>query len=168
MPVGVSSLGLGRTIYVNSGAVTASSATPNMKNNTLYGTIPAAEAVDIILNVTNFGGNAATTTGFGAWVELQTSPDGGTTWIPFWRSPQIISTSTAIIRTSMRTNGIGANESATGSTAIQTASGAITQNCVVTEDQRVVWTQVSTNNNSPTLTFGLYAICQTAGSRASY
>jgi hypothetical protein len=168
MPVGASSAGLGRTIYTNSGAVTTSSATPDMSlpaNATLYQLVPACEAVDIILSVTaNTGTNQSI---IGAFVELQTSPDGGTTWVPFWRSTQITS-STAVTRTSMRTNGIGANESATGQNAIQTASASLIQNCVITANQRVVWTLSTASSNSPSLTFGLFAIAQTAGSRASY
>lgn len=165
MPVGQASLGLARTIFSGSGAVTGTAATTNMKNSTLYATVPVCEAVDIYLNVTaNTGTNQSVT---GTYLELQTSVDGGTTWVPFWRSAQL-TTSTTTIKTSMRTNGIGANEAAATTVAVNTATGALTQNCCITEDQRVAWTSSTSLGNSASITFGLYCIAQTSGSRAAY
>ena len=167
MPVGMPTLGLGRTIYTNSGAVTASSATPNIglaANAALYAAVPACEAVDIILNVTAHSGVNSSI--IGSYIELQTSPDGGVTWFPFWRAAQI-TTSTTAIRTSMRTNGIGANEAAATTVGVNTATGAVTQNCAITADQRVVWTLSTASGNSPSITFGLYCIAQQAGTRGA-
>lgn len=169
MPVGASSAGLPFVIFSNSGSVTTSSATPNLRTSSLfgstYGIVPVCEAVDLVLNVTaNTGTNQSL---IGAWIEMQTSWDGGTTWVTFWRSAQITSSTTVAV-THMRTNGIGANETAVSTTGVNTATASITQNCVITQDQRVVWTLSTANANSPAITFGLYAITQTAGSRASY
>lgn len=165
MPVGMSSLGIARTIFTNSGATSGSVTYHNMNGNANYSIIPACESVDLFLNVTaNTGTNQSVT---GAWVELQTSVDGGTTWATFWRSTQLTS-STTTQRDCIRTNGIGANEAAVSTVAINTATGAVKQNCVITADQRVVVTQATTNGNSGAITFGLYEIIQQSGTRASY
>lgn len=168
MAVGMSSGGVGRTIFVNSGAVTASGATPDMSlpaNATLYNIVPACEAVDIILDVTANSGVASSINP--QFVELQDSPDGGAHWYCFWRSANL-TTSTTVVRTAMRTNGIGANEAAASTTTINTATAAVTQNRVVCANQRVVWTLSTTSGNSPSLTFGIYAVVQQSGTRASY
>lgn len=152
------------TIFTNSGAVTATGGTPNMKNNSLYNIVPACEAVDIVLDVTaNTGTNQSV---IGTYIELQHSPDGGTTWFTFWRAAQI-TTSTTVIRTSMRTNGIGANEAAVTTVGVNTRTAALTQNCVVNGDQRVIWTQSTALGNSPSTTFGLYAFVQATGTRSN-
>lgn len=157
--------GIGRTIFTNSGAVTASSATPNIglaANAALYQNIPACDAVDIILQVT---ANTGTGSSLQAqWVEMQTSPDGGTTWVTFWRSVNL-TTSTTTLRASMRTNGLGQSEAAVQTAGINTATGAIVQNCCITPDQRVVWTLPTATGNVPSLTFGLYAIPQPVGTK---
>lgn len=165
MPVGMSSIGMPITIFTNSGATAGTVAYANTKGSTVFGNLPACESVDLFLNVTaNTGTNQSNT---GAWVELQTSVDGGTTWATFWRSAQLTS-STTTQRACIRTNGIGANEAAVSTTAINTATAAVSQNCVITQDQRVLVTQSTTNGNSGSLTFGLYAIIQQSGTRASY
>lgn len=168
MPVGMSSPGIGKVIYTNSGAVTITSATPDMSlaaNAALYTPLPACEAVDLILDVTaNSGTNSSV---IGNFVELQDSPDGGLHWYCFWRSAQI-TTSTTVMRQSMRTNGIGANEAAAGTTGINTATGAVLQNRAVAASQRVLWTLSTAGGNAPSMTFGLYAVVQQSGTRASY
>ena len=155
----------GRTIITNSGAVTASSATPNIglaANAALYQSVPACDAVDIILNVT---ANTGTGSSLQAqWVEMQTSPDGGTTWVTFWRSANL-TTSTTTIRASMKTNGLGNSEAAAQTVGINTTTATLVQNCCITADQRVVWTLPTATGNVPSLTFGLYCIPQPVGSR---
>ena len=158
------SAGIGRTILTNSGAITASSATPNLRN-IVAGGIPACEAVDILLSVTaNTGTNSSNGPNF---IELQTSPDGGTTWYTFWRSVNI-TTSTVTQRTSLRTNGIGANEAAATTVGVNTATATLTQNCCITQDQRVVWTLATSLANSPSINFGLQYIAQQSGTRTGY
>lgn len=153
--------GQGRTIISNSGAVTATSATGNLKDSTAYGgSIAICEAVTLWLNVTANTGTGGTNY---SWVELQTSPDGGTTWLPAARFTQV-TTSTATHCLNLRTNGIGANEAAAQTSGIQTQTAAVTQNVVLSRDQRITWT-ISTGQS---LTFGVYAIEQPAGSRGSY
>lgn len=160
MAVGMSSAGVGRTVFSNSGAVSASAGTGNFKNSAVFGVVPACEAVDLLLNVTANTGTGGTNYG---WVELQTSPDGGTTWFSAARFAQI-TTSTAVQRISMRTNGLGANEAAAASGAsLNTATATIVQNCVLSQDQRLFYT-VSTGQS---LTFGVYAIIQQSGTRGS-
>lgn len=156
--------GLGRTIITNSGAYTVSSATGNLKDGASSGygrEIPACEAVTLYLNVTANTGDGGANTG---WITLQHSPDGGTTWLNAARFAQV-TTSTAQHMLNLRTNGIGANEAAAQTTGIQTTTAAITQNVVLSRDQRLVWTLGSTGQS---LTFGVYAVEQPAGSRGSY
>lgn len=152
--------GVTRTIFSNSGSVSVSQATANMKDSALYQRIPACAAVDIILNVTaHTAANGASTLNY---VELQDSPDNGTTWFTFWRSAQI-TTSTTVMRDSIRTNGLGDNEAAVSTVGINTVTGAVVRNCVVSPDQRVKWTLSAAGG---VLTFGLYAVVMPSGSRS--
>lgn len=154
--------GQGRTIISNSGAVTATNATGNLKDATAYGgAIAACEAVSLWLVVTANAGTGGANT---AWIELQTSPDGGTTWLPAERFAQV-TTSTATHCLNFRTNGLGMNEVAAQNTGIQTATAALTQNIAITRDQRITWTL---GNAGQSLTFGVYSIEQPAGTRGGY
>jgi hypothetical protein len=160
MPVGLYR-GVPKVIITNSGAYTASSATPNLNPSaTGYGQpIPACEAVSLILSVT---ANSGTGGANNAWVELQHSPDGGTTWLCAARFTQV-STSATVHVLNLRTNGIGANEAAAQSSAVNTGTAAVTQNLVLSPDQRFVWT-IATGQS---LTFGVYAVIQPSGTRGA-
>lgn len=158
MAVDGSKFAAGRTLVSGSGAVTATNHTVNLRTApTLHEYIPLAEAVDLYLAVTaNTGVNGAA-----SWVEFQTSPDGGSTWFCAARFSQI-TTSTAYQRVSVRTVGLGANEAAAASGAsINTATAAVTQNFVLTQDQRVAWTIGS----GMSLTFSVFAVPQPVGTR---
>lgn len=150
----------GRTLVSGSGAVTATNHTVDLKSApTLHSYVPIAEAVDFYLNVTANTG----TPGNASWVEFQTSPDGGTTWICAVRFAQI-TTSTAQQRVSVRTVGLGGNEAAAASGAsVNTATAAVTQNFVLTDSQRVKWT-IGTGMS---LTFSVFAVPQPIGSRSN-
>ena len=161
MPVGQSSLGIPYVLISNSGTVTTSSATPNLKTATTFGRIPACEAVSLYLYVTTNSGTGGANT---FWVELQQSPDNGTTWLPTARFTQV-TTSAATHVLNFRTNGIGANEAAATTTGIQTVTAAVTQNVVLGPDQRFVWTL---GNAGQSVTFGVFGFAQQSGSRAAY
>ena len=157
MPVGLSP-GIPKVIISNSGAVSATGATPNFKNSTVYGGgIGACEAVTLYLDVT---ANTGTGGANQAWIEYQVSPDNGTTWFTAERFSQVTS-STATMYMSFRTNGLGANEAAVNAGAIQTNTAAVINNMVFPLDQRVKWT-IATGQS---LTFGLYAFIQPVGTR---
>jgi hypothetical protein len=160
MATGASMFAQGRTLVSGSGAVTATNHTVNLRTApTLHDYVPLAEAVDLYLVVTANSG----TPGNSSWVEFQTSPDGGTTWVTATRFSQITG-STAEQRVSVRTVGLGGNEAAAASGAmINTVTAAVTQNFVLTQDQRVKWT-IGTGMS---LTFSVFAVPQPIGSRSN-
>ncbi len=156
---------LSRVIYSNSAATTASGATPNL-NNPTPGTFGAwqssVEAVSLILHVTTNTG----TSGVNAmWVDVETSPDAGTTWVPTLRFTQV-TTSTATHRIDFRPNGIGANEVGAQASGIQTQTAALNSNTVMPADVRLRWTL--SGGATASVTFAVFAVFQPLGTRGSY
>lgn len=138
---------------VTSAARTTSNNSGNLKDTTLQ--VPVAEAVSFILDVTAMTGSGTTLD-----VQIDTSPDGGTTWYRAWAFARV-TTSTSQQRIDVRPTGVGITE--VGSTvASLAATTAINANTVVTRDVRVSWTAGTSFSSS---TFAVWAIYQPMGTR---
>jgi hypothetical protein len=138
---------------VASAAMTTSSNSGNLKNTALA--FPVCDAATIILDVTSLTG------GFGATldVDIQTSPDGGTTWYTAYEFANV-STSTAQRRLNIRDTGIGQTEAGTEGD-IKTVA-AINANVVMTQDIRIRWRP---NTSGAAATFAVWGIFQILGTR---
>ena len=153
--------GVGKVIISGSGAVTTTGATPNTYTSSVFGNVPASSALTLWLNWTANSGTGGANTGF---VQLDTSADGGTTWLTAFRFAQITGSSGQIM-VNLRTDGLGGNEAAASSGIVGTVTGGIIQNVVLMRDQRWVWTLA---NAGQSLTFGVFAGVMPAGSRGGY
>lgn len=141
-----------------SAARTTSSNSGNLNNTTAN--IYTARAISWYLDVTANAGDDAGTNGL--QVYLDTSPDGGTTWLNFGKFARVTSsTGTRVIN--MRPTGIGAVEAASEASVFSTTTSvAVATNTVLAPDNRVRWTLGSGTGASvtPTATFAVYAIHQ--------
>ncbi len=138
---------------VASAAVTTSTATANLKITALA--FPEADAATIILDVTSLTG------GFGATldVDIQTSPDNGTTWYTAYEFANV-STSTAQRRLNIRSTGLGNTE--VGVEGDIKTVAAIKDNVVMTQDIRIRWRP---NTSGAGATFAVWGIFQPLGTK---
>jgi len=138
---------------VASGAKTTSSDTGNLKNTSLA--FPISQAATIILDVTALAGVSGVTLD----VDIQTSPDAGTTWYTAYEFANVAS-STAQRRLNIRNTGIGITEVGTEGD-IKTAA-AIKDNTIMTQDIKVRWRP---NGSGATTTFAVWGIFEPLGTQ---
>lgn len=149
MPVGMFA-GQGVTLLA-SAARTTSSSTANLKDGTAN--LPISDACAVILDVTANTGAAPTLD-----AQIDTSPDGGTTWFKAYGFTQITG-STGTRRLDIRPGGIGLGESAAENSIAGT--GQLKVNTPLTRDIRVTWTLTLTTS----VTFGVYLLAMPTGVR---
>jgi hypothetical protein len=138
---------------VASAAVTTSSNSGNLKNTSLA--FPICEAAAIILDVTALAGVSGVTLD----VDIQTSPDNGTTWYTAFEFANV-ATSTAQRRLDIRDSGIGITE--VGFEGDIKTAAAIKNNTVLTQDIRIRWRP---NGSGATTTFAVWGIFQPIGTK---
>ena len=137
---------------VASAARTTSTNSGNLKDTTAN--LSACDAFSIVLDVTANAGDAPTLD-----VQLDTSPDGGTTWFKAYGFTQV-TTSTATRRLDVRYGGLNVGEAAAENSIAGT--GQLKVDTVLSRDLRVKWTVAG---NPSGITFGVYALIQPLGLR---
>ena len=154
-----SSMTLGQPItMLSSAARTTSSNSSNLKGTA--SNITQGSALSLYLDVTTLTGDGASATGLQVYID--TSPDGGTTWLNVAKFARVTSsTGTRVIN--CRRTGIGATEAAVFST---TSGVSVATNSVWAADNRVRW-ELGNNTGATVVsgsTFAVYAIVQPIGS----
>jgi len=139
-----------------SAARTTSSNSGNLKDTTTN--LPIGDAVSLYLDVTALAGTGGAPR-LDVWID--TSPDGGTTWLLAYKFTQV-SSSTATYRIDTRTTGLGAGEAAAQTSVVSSTTGSVPTSTVLTRDFRIRW-ETTGSNSGLTSTFAVFAIVMPPG-----
>ena len=144
-------------VLLASAARTTSTNSGNLKDTST--SCPVSDSLTFILNVTALAGNGTAPT-LDVWID--TSWDGGTTWLTAYKFTRV-STSTATLRIDTRDTGLGVTEAGVQTSVITSTTGAVNSNTIIARDCRVRWEILAAYSGSAT--FGVFGLAMPPGTK---